>query len=331
MILLKYKIYFISTFILLICYQCKQTKIGTKESKLAEIASKSQTAFLITKEDDEKFFFKLQAIDVAVQLKNNSFLNNKNYLADYRAFLKSQALEFSKAEAESMASIMNEVYTDLKTINPKFLVPVSICKIDVGHYGSNVFYTRGNAIFIPQNVLNPIDKASLKRVLFHEMWHILSEAFPDLKTKLYGTIGFEKNTSSIKYPPLLKKRLLTNPDGAHDNYFLTLKGKKVLPIILSKHDSYKSEIPEFTSYIQFELYNINENGEVETNQDMTTTVSTDQYNDFFANIKDNTDYIIHPDEIIADNFVLAVTNDNKMLSTDGKKLFGVVQEILKKW
>jgi hypothetical protein len=56
---------------------------------------------------------------------------------------------------------------------------------------------------------------------------------------------------------------------------------------------------------------------------------------FFTKIKDNTRYIIHPEEIIADNFMLAVLakdkKDYKKFSTEGKKLIESLTTIVERF
>jgi hypothetical protein len=56
---------------------------------------------------------------------------------------------------------------------------------------------------------------------------------------------------------------------------------------------------------------------------------------FFTKIKDNTQYIIHPDEIMADNFmfaVLAFSNDDyNRFSGTGKVLIKELLTILRKF
>ena len=55
--------------------------------------------------------------------------------------------------------------------------------------------------------------------------------------------------------------------------------------------------------------------------------------DFFRQITDNTGYIIHPDEIIADNFVFVMLNQQedglkKEFSEDGTALLKKIKEVL---
>jgi hypothetical protein len=325
------KSFFLILAIIIVNWTCNQS-IGLKErGQLYHFANKSETAKLIITDDKEGFFTKINPIDVSIQLKDNSLLLDNQYLSKYHNQLVKDALEFTDEEKRTIDSLIKDAYRMIKLLNVKLAHPVTLSKIDLGHYGPGVFYTRGTTIFIPKNVLEPIDKSALQRTLLHEIWHVLSEAHPDLQQKLYATIGFTPNPNKVVYPTALKNKMLTNPDGAHDQYALNINGKKIIPILLSKHNLFRQDMPEFFNYIQFELYTLNEQGEVEINEDLTPKISNEEYNEFFKSIKDNTDYIIHPDEIIADNFILAVKNDTKLLSSDGKKLLIQIQKILKEY
>jgi len=67
--------------------------------------------------------------------------------------------------------------------------------------------------------------------------------------------------------------------------------------------------------------------------DGESSLSIEHNADFFKKIKDNTQYIIHPDEIMADNFMMAVIANKdetyEGFSEEGTALLKEVIEILK--
>jgi len=70
--------------------------------------------------------------------------------------------------------------------------------------------------------------------------------------------------------------------------------------------------------LEFNLFKVEESPDnkwvVETADDgLTSTLSIHQIPDFYKQIRDNTTYIIHPDEVLADNFSFI------MLDLDGKQ------------
>ena len=69
-------------------------------------------------------------------------------------------------------------------------------------------------------------------------------------------------------------------------------------------------MPRFFDYIYFDIYALDPQGDgtakVLYSPDRTTTIDPVYMQSFFEGIADNTTYIIHPDEIIADNIKLAI-------------------------
>jgi hypothetical protein len=109
---------------------------------------------------------------------------------------------------------------------------------------------------------------------------------------------------------------------------------KAIPLITSKSKVYDPKKPNFFDYLHFDLYSLDNKGDhymaksTTTGQTLLPMQSTPT---FFTKIKDNTQYIIHPDEIMADNFMLALLaydkNEYGKFSKDGKIL---IQKILNK-
>ncbi len=315
---------------------CKNSKKSIQNtSNYYTLADSNATANALLKDDAEGFFTKIQAVDVAIQLKDNSYINDAAYLAKYRTFLKTQATNFSEADKKFLTEVNDEAIALIKKVNPNIIPNFQVCKIKTGHYGDDVYYTRGNAIFLPENIFIDPKKEVQLPVMLHEIWHIMSEANPKMKSELYKLIGFVKHNTHLKYPPALKKMLLTNPDGAHDDYAIKLAGNKLaLATIVSGKEKFDASDPAFFKYLRFELFGIDANGNVEANPDLSSKLTSEQQASFFENIKDNTQYIIHADEIIADNFMLAVlannSGDYSKFSAAGKKLIMDVLGVLKK-
>jgi hypothetical protein len=168
----------------------------------------------------------------------------------------------------------------------------------------------------------------------------LSRYSPELRKDLYGMIGFSKSEKPIKLNSSLEKLLLTNPDGVSYQYTIDLdnEGKtvKAIPLITSKFDQFKSDQPKFFDYLNFDLYSLDDRGDHYVAKSTTkgqTLMPLTSTPTFFTKIKDNTQYIIHPDEIMADNFMLALQAYHKnaygKFSKDGRVLIDQVLERLK--
>jgi hypothetical protein len=134
-----------------------------------------------------------------------------------------------------------------------------------------------------------------------------------------------------------------NPDGTDFKYYITLqvapdKEIKAIPIIYSNAAKFNPKKPDFFNYLKFELFelqNMQRGFIVATKKDGTSTLNMKELPDFQRQIRDNTGYIIHPDEILADNFMfLALAQKDKKrndkFSNEGKALLQLIDTELKK-
>ena len=85
----------------------------------------------------------------------------------------------------------------------------------------NAAYTRATAIVLPKSELGK-GQDHLKKLICHELFHILSRQNPELREKLYAIIGFTK-CNEIKLPPELERRKITNPDAPRNDHFIRLQ------------------------------------------------------------------------------------------------------------
>ncbi|MEL6989049.1 MAG: hypothetical protein AAGK97_14650 [Bacteroidota bacterium] len=146
--------------------------------------------------------------------------------------------------------------------------------------------------------------AQLYEILLHEVFHIISRNNPTLKTALYNLIGFKKVSSKIEINPNLKNRVLLNPDGVDYKYAITLisndQKQEFLPIIYCKEKVERKE--GYFSNLLFDLFPLVDQ---KVGINMLDSFPNMKSSDLFYNkIGRNTEYIIHPDEILAENFVL---------------------------
>jgi hypothetical protein len=148
---------------------------------------------------------------------------------------------------------------------------------------------------------------NLPRLLAHELFHIASRANPALAERLYAVIGFTRCTEA-SYPASLALRKLTNPDAPRNDYCIrvTLDGLSVAatPILFSRTESYDPvRGGEFFDYLQLGLLVRTEPGAALSTEKV---VGLQQVTGFFEQVGQNTQYVIHPEEILADNFALLV-------------------------
>ncbi len=322
----KYSIFLISISCMVLL-NCKQLKPDNKpttsiEKKLYQqiiFADKNQAAEIISKDNTEQFFERINTIDMSIQLKKDfdKNLNKKKILDEYKESLKNGVLDFTDNEKDFVRNIFVDAIRLCNNLSSSvFPKSIHLIKSDGNRYGPSVYYTRENAIIIPQNVLKEQNPQRFLSTMLHEIFHIYSRYNPEKRKALYELIGFKKAASKIKYNSFTMERYLTNPDGIDFDYLIDLetkKGEKVqaIPLIYSNKDSYNPEITTFFAYVSFGLIEVKfKNGTYWIPEDNRPNDVT-QYTNFYTQIGENTGYIIHPDEILADNFIyLAKATEN---------------------
>jgi hypothetical protein len=302
----------------------------------------------IVKDDIEKFFDKIQPVDMMIQMKRpyDSTVVRDSILIDYKKFIQHDVENFTSKESEFLAKVMSEAYSLSNAVSTKiFPEEIKLVKTKGKHYGDETYYTRENLIIIPKAALEKPNYDVFLRVMLHEIAHIYTRLHPTAKAELYATIGFKHIAQKLEINDSLRQRILMNPDGIDENWAttLTLDGGKeafAVPIIYANEISFKKEKQDFFQYLGWNYYEITpsvsgNNLAVQTIGKMQkSTLSTVGINELFK-AKFNTDYIIHPDEIIADNFAIALLSHKNPkillpLTENGRKLIVIVKGVLSK-
>ncbi len=296
----------------------------------------------------EGFFDKISMVDMDIQMNKVHAKNatREEVLAEYKSYIQKDVLSFTESEKEMITRIMKRMHTQCSKLSPDLVLPeIRLIKTHAKHYGTSVYYTRDNIIVIPKYVLQTPDEAAFYSTMLHELFHIYSRFNPKKQDELYELIGFKRinNPEYLAFDEALKKKMLTNPDGVNIGFAIKLEqegGAPVLaiPVLFSKTDAYDPSSTDFFNYVDFGLFEIkpplSRMMKVISDKNGNSTISQELMADFFRQIKDNTNYIIHPDEVMADNFMFAILSVESpeyldRFSTEGKALIAEIKEILK--
>lgn len=331
-----YLIWFSTVF--LSCKGTSQRYINTvqeAEGVTIILSDSSSAAALIQQDDADGFFDYIMPLDIQIQMKNGTGCHTKEHcLTVYREFLSRQVSQWTVTDTDSLMPVIENAVKISNAIAGKFMPDsIYLVKIKTGHYGNDVYYTRGKCIMIPENIFQNFDSEMQLPVMIHEIFHIISRYQPEIRDSLYSMIGFERLDGKVTLPPQTEKIVLTNPDGAMRTHAIRLTAGQsnevlAIPLITSKFRQYRTEIPLFFDYLNFDLYEIvptdGGNYTVKAGPGGGTTLDLGYTPMFFTKIRDNTQYIIHPEEIMADNFMLAVLavhkSDFSRFSPKGRQL-----------
>ena len=225
-------------------------------------------------------------------------------------YVSKQTLAWTPGETRKLSSVAQTLAESLKGL--QYALPEEVLLIKTsGEDELASAYTRRNAIIFPENYL-AAPKEILLPLLAHELFHVLSRtATPAARDALYEIIGFTR-CSGFEYPVGLADIKLTNPDGVAMDHTISTSVGDVLPVLfvpgeidLSERKNPGQLLAEGT--LQFKMIAVdNSCAAVEENGE-PSLYDVGDLEGFFEQVGENTDYIIHPDEILADNFALLLT------------------------
>ncbi|MFX1385475.1 MAG: hypothetical protein ACFFBP_23915 [Promethearchaeota archaeon] len=251
----------------------------------------------------DEFILSLSPFDRASRLKTESNVSQNTFL-DY---ISKQVLDWGSFECAGVEAILESIISKLDQYTLKFPRKISIIKT-TGKEEGNAAYCRGNAIVLPQSLINT--PYALKNIITHELFHIFSKNDPEIRSELYNVIGFF-DCPELEFPEELRGLKITNPDAPLINCYLEDNELKVMPILYSNEPYNLKKRGEFFDYLEFRLLGVDIRNECSTpiyKNGKLQLFHPDDIQSYVQKIGLNTDYIIHPEEILAENFVLLLNN-----------------------
>jgi hypothetical protein len=171
-------------------------------------------------------------------------------------------------------------------------------------------YTRRHAIMLPESWATSLPMTDPRRAFFllaHELFHVLSRTDSHLRDDLYALLGF-KTVDGFEYPAELEDRRLSNPDAFEYLHTLTVQSGSesvdVMPVIQSLLPLNEIiQLPNFFDALDIVLLSVDA-GTGEALRDGNGDLIKYSFGNtnWIPLMLRNSSYIIHPEEILADNF-----------------------------
>ena len=280
--------------------------------------NQAQAQQAIVQDRVEHYFDKVSPTDIEIQSKTvlPDSATRTRYLAEYKSFLQDDVKDFTTEDKDFLSNLLREIGRVLNKIDPSLLdQDINLIKVGGRHYGPSVFYTRENNIIIPAYELAKREGEIMRSILIHEIFHIYSRYHPEKRDALYAMIGFHPlgiSPDQLEMPASLRETILLNPDGIDYTYAIDLRdgagnNYRCIPLTSSDFHQYSAAASGNFPHLTVNFYPVvpNEKGGFTL---QTTDIGTSPLNlqliseSLWAQIGKNTRYIIHPDEILADNF-----------------------------
>lgn len=306
------------------------------------LLSQSQARSALLQDDTDGFFDRVTVLEMCIQMRQPLEDSPRDSVLNlFRDFLKGEVMEFVGKESEYVKRMMRKALDLCAALNPALPLPkeIRLVKVASAAYGPSVFYTRENCIVLPQDMLDPRQEERLLKTLVHELFHLLSRYNPELKHRLYAVLGFKPLDAPLVWSDFLRPRLLHNPDAVDMAYGIELKNAQgkpfwAVPVIYSKHGRAQSDLG-FFDHLVFQLFEVEKRQEAWHIKAENVGLQPDETQGFFEQIGRNTNYIIHPEEVLADNFQLLVYAKNPAmplpatpLTEQGKALQAKIEAVL---
>ncbi len=339
---MNFKVLIIS-FLLLIQYSCTPSKttitlpsIHDYEITFLDTAAAKKA---ITIDEAEGFFNNIRLMDMQVQMDNESIDDIELAKDLYKEHLKESVLPFTEIEITKIEIVLNQIFNMCQQTAPEvFPKKLNFIKTNMNHYGASVFYSRENNIIIPKNMLRKQLDEEFTNSIIKEIFHIYLRKHYWKRVQLHDLIGFHE-IPELEIPEPLNEKLLINPNGVNYKYVIRNLGDdkdslyNAVPLIYIP-DYHQNRSISFYSKLEFSLYKV-KGEEVIINDDGTSTVEMETLQNFYEQITRNSLYIIHPNEILADNFNLLVywrsgkrTLLENAIDNEGKTLLLNIEEVL---
>lgn len=286
-----------------------QVRIGNATD--VEFASVAEARAVLGSVDD--YVLRMGAFDRMLRLKTAEPVTQQQFLKH----AMNNVLPWNANEKLRLEALVAELAARMRELNAPLPARVLLVKT-TGLAEEGIAHTRANAIMLSLESLAAPD-AGLTALLAHEFFHLMTRHDPEFRARAYRSIGFQL-CPDVALPDSLAGRRITNPDAPlHDAFIeVNIGGRTVpvMPVLLSRTDRFDAAIgQEISDYWILKLMVLKRSdppGRMEAllHDGEPLLVSVTEVSGFFEQLGRNTAYIIHPEEILADNFALMLSGQS---------------------
>ena len=223
-------------------------------------------------------------------------------------FIADQARDWSKEDKQRMQEAADTLNSHIKALNLSLSLPqeIRILKTTMAEEGGAGGYTRMDYIVVEEQIAH-MKPQQVSYLLAHELFHVLTRNHPDFREKMYRLIGFSIAPEEFEVPADLRDVLISNPDVNRFDSYARFRIKGVdRPCAMLIYANKPYEGGSFFNYLTIGLMPLKD-GKAEQQDGKTVIYGIKDAENFFDLVGRNTDYIINPEEILAENFAFLLT------------------------
>ena len=233
-------------------------------------------------------------------------------LDEWKAFAAKQTLDWGDGDEETMGKCLAFLQhcaeeRGIELPDSDEIIFVRTTGAEEG--GSATGYTHGTQIYIREDV-TPAFSEALEAIgdnssqnydryfefLAHELFHSLTRTHPDFRKKMYSIIGFDVADEDYEFGPSVSELIFANPDVEHhdSSAVFTIDGKqRRCAVVFYMKEPFETPGTNFFDNCSTGLVPID---------DLDKLYDYEEASDFWEVFGRNTDYVIDPEECMADNF-----------------------------
>lgn len=277
----------------------------TARATTFEFATVEQGLAIIAARDE--YVQRLSPLERALKAKSEAPVSEEEFLT----FLTGAVQPWPDADRAAVQAALESIRPKLAELG--LPLPNSVLFVRItGAVEGNSPHTRANAILLTESsVQRP---GFLQYLIAHELFHIASRYDKAWRDAMYATIGFVP-VEEVTLPLQLASRKITNPDAPLIDVAIKVQVDDgvawVAPLLQSTVDRYDAtQGGEFHKFLKLTWLEVARGEQPPGRAELTLPPrlrDTAQLGGFLEQIGRNTKYIIHPEEILADNFAQLAT------------------------
>ena len=225
-------------------------------------------------------------------------------LEELEAFVATQTLDFTEAEKAAIDGAMTGIEATcrergyaLPTVDG--IVFAKTAMLEECEAGA---YTHGTQIYLGQYSMEvalsevPEYVEFFREIVAHELFHCLTRNHPDFRAAMYAILGFTVAEADYDFAPAVRERIISNPDVEHHNSCaaFNINGEMVdCAVVFTTTKPFQKPGDSFFDVMVPGLVPVD---------DLSTMYTSDDAANFWEVFGENTDYVIDPEEALADNF-----------------------------
>jgi len=277
-----------------------------------KFASLEKAQSLLSQEDD--FTQSWSSFDI------NARMHEKNSTkAELFDFIAKQARGWTEDEKNRIKAVCESIAGRIERqgFSIDFPEEIYFVKTTAKEEGSAAGYTRAQLIVLKESLLSQ-SVEELEHLVIHELFHVLTRNNPEFREEMYSLIGFSL-MNAVEYPESISSLRITNPDAPQTDSYIKLKAQdREVECLMILYSEKKYKKGEFFDYLNVGFLSLTGDSvkSVEYKKGEPIIYGFHEVEGFYDQVGRNTNYIIHPEEIMAENFSLAILDKTEVANPD---------------